>query len=184
MSLLRQFRVKQKRDAEEAAQKRADRIAKRVARAAAKADGLADLPLEVALAMELNPAQPTEPEPVQADDSVTNLVARLMAIRKRIWMLQAVFAVSLIQETAIEANRYLQIFQELAALLREKDPSALESLTLGHESLLLAPALPIKQSIPLSTQRLCEMRWQAMTQPTQRAPKRPTVSDGLDWLVS
>jgi len=94
------------------------------------------------------------------------------------------FAVSLSADCALEANRYLQIFQELAEQLKAKDPSKLEDLVRNHESLLLAPALPIKQSIPLSTQRLVELRWEAMTQPTQRAPKRPAdeMRDGLDCL--
>jgi hypothetical protein len=56
MSILRRLRAKQKREAEEAEQRRVARLAKKVARAAAKADGLADLPLEVALAIESNPA--------------------------------------------------------------------------------------------------------------------------------
>jgi hypothetical protein len=186
MTILQRLRAKQKADAEHAAKRRAARIAKKVARAAAKDDGLNDLPLSVALAVELNPA-PAKPEPETvptADDSVAGLVSRLTAIRERIWRLQAMFAVSLSADCALEANRYLQIFQELAEQLKAKDPSKLEDLVRNHESLLLAPSLPIKQSIPLSTQRLVELRWEAMTQPTQRAPKRPAdeMRDGLDCL--
>ncbi len=188
MSLLTQLRAQQKREAEEAARRlearRAARIAKKVAREAAKTDGLADLPLDVALAIEANPAPASTPTP--ADDTVADLVARLTAIRKRIWMLQAVFAVSLSQETAIEANRYLALFQTIAEQLRAKDPSALDDLVRGHESLLQAPALPIRPTIPLSTQELVEMRWEARTQkPTYQAPKRPTdsIHDGLSWMV-
>ena len=148
--------------------------------------GLADLPPEITAAMEENPAQPKEPEPapVQADDSVANLVARLTAIRERIWRLQSMFAVSLSQETAIEANNYLQLFQTLAERLKQRDPTAFSDLVSGHESLLQSPALPLKQSIPLATQRLCEMRWQVSQAPAQRAPKPPTVPDGLDWLLT
>ncbi|MGB8064325.1 MAG: hypothetical protein WCF26_20725 [Candidatus Sulfotelmatobacter sp.] len=183
--LVKLLKAKKKREEEEAAKRSAARIARKVRREQSQASGLDDLPLEVAVAMEENPAQHKEPAPVEADDSIASLVARLTAIRERIWRLQSVFAVSLSMETAIEANRYLQLFQELAAQLREKDPSALESLTVGQESLLLSPPIPLKQSIPLSTQRLVEMRWQAMTQPTQRAPKHPPgyVPDGLQGFV-
>lgn len=187
MSLLQQFRAKQKREAEEKARRRAKRIARKVAREQSQASGLDDLPLEIAVAMEENPApEPASsaaPAPV-SDDSVENLVSRLNAIRERIWRLQSVFAVSLSQETAIEANRFLQLFQTLAEQLREKDPAALARLTDGHESLLLSPAMPVKPTIPLDTQHLCELRWQAMTQPTRRPPKRPAVPDGLDWMCS
>jgi hypothetical protein len=94
------------------------------------------------------------------------------------------FAVSLSADCAIEANRYLKLFQDLASQLRAKDPSKLEDLVRGHESLLLAPALPIKQTIPLDTQRLCEMRWELSQATVRRAPKHPAVSDGLDWLLT
>src|SRR6266852_2948721 len=111
MSLLTQLRAKQRREAEEAAQRRAARIARKVARAAEKsrADGLNDLPLEVAVAMEQNPVPPDKPEPATVDDSVEGLVARLTKIREKIWRLQAMFAVTLSQEIAIEANRYLHL---------------------------------------------------------------------------
>jgi hypothetical protein len=170
------------------AKRRAARIAKKVAREKSQSgldDGLNDLPLAVALAIEEIPAQPdAEPTPVQPDDSTVDaLVRRLTMIRERIWQLQSVFAVSLSQDAAFEANRYLALFQDLAEQLKAKDPSALDDLVRNHESLLLAPALPLKQSIPLDTQRLCEIRWQASTQPSPKAPKRPTVPDGLDWLV-
>ena len=138
----------------------------------------------MAVGIEVN--EPVKPEPAPAptaDDSVPGLVERLATIRERIWRLRAMFAVSLSADCAIEANRYLQLFQELAQRLREKDPSALEALTLGHESLLLSPPIPIKQSIPLDTQRLCEMRWELNQARSPRPPKRPTVPDGLDWLV-
>jgi hypothetical protein len=189
-SLLTQLKAKQKREAEEAARRRAvrstaQRLRRKIARESAQDDGFSALPLEVAVAMEVNsaPAPPApEPAPIP-DDSVESLVARLKAIRERIWMLQAVFAVSLSQETAIEANRFLALFQDIASKLREKDPIALEALTRGHESLLLSPPVPIRQRIPLSTQQLLEMRWAAMTALAKRPPKRPKVPDGLDWMV-
>ena len=177
MAYLRWLAAKQKAEA-------AARIAKKVARGAVEPDGLNDLPLEIAVAIELNSPQPEATEPAVAqDDDVPGLVSRLTAIRERIWRLQAMFAVSLSLDCAMEANRYLTLFQDIAHKLGEKDPAALEALTRGHESLLLSPPIAVKQSIPLETQRLCEMRWEAMTQPSQRPPKRPTVPDGLDWMV-
>jgi hypothetical protein len=171
--------------------RRTVRIARKVARTAGKpsglGDGLNDLPLAVALAIEENPAQPVKPEPAPAqdDDSVPSLVSRLTAIREKIWHLQAVFAVSLSPDCLLDANKYLTLFQSIAEQLKAMDPTALEKLTRGHESLLLSPPIPLKQSIPLSTQRLVEMRWEALTQPTPRAPKRPVASvpDGLDWML-
>jgi len=189
---MQRLRAKQKADAaraaEQAAKRRAARIAKKVAHAAEKDDGLSDLPLSVAIAIELNPAQPVKPEPAPLpvpDDSVQSLVSRLAAIRERIWRLRAMYAVSLSHDCLMESDRYLTLFQDLAEKLREKDKAALEALTSGHESLLLSPPIPAKQNIPLSTQRLVEMRWEAMTQPTQRAPKRPAdeMRDGLDCLL-
>lgn len=189
MANLRRLAAKQKADAARAAEQAAKRKAARIARKVAReqADGLDDLPLEVAVAIELNSAQPVNPEggpAFTADDSVPSLVERLTAIREKIWRLQATFAVSLSHDCLMEANRYLLLFQDLAGQLKAKDTAALEALTLGHESLLLSPPIPVKQSIPLSTQNLVETRWLAMTQPTHRAPKRPSVPDGLDWLLT
>ncbi|MGD1082494.1 MAG: hypothetical protein ABR881_29610 [Candidatus Sulfotelmatobacter sp.] len=185
MSLAELLRAKQKRDAEEAAKRRAARIARKVARVAPEPSGLYDLPLEIAVAMEESPAQPVKPAPVQTDETVANLVSRLEAIRERIWRLQSMFAVTLSHDCALEANRYLQLFQELAQQLKDKDQSALGRLVRGHESSLLSPAIPMKQSIPLATQRLCEIRWEASQAPVQRAPKRPadSVPDGLGWML-
>jgi hypothetical protein len=85
----------------------------------------------------------------------------------------------------LDANKYLSLFQAIAEQLKLKDATALDELTRGHESLLLSPSIPLKQSVPISTQRLVEMRWEAMTQPTQRAPKRnvASVPDGLGWML-
>jgi hypothetical protein len=174
------------RGKELAEKRRMARIAKKVARAAAKPDGLDDLPLAVALAIELNPAQPVKSEPsAPMDDSVPGLVARLTAIREKIWRLQAMYAVSLSHDCAMDANRYLTLFQDIAQKLRDKDSSALEAITHGHESLLLSPPIAVKQSIPLATQNLVETRWLAMTQPMRRPPKRHVASipDGLDWML-
>jgi hypothetical protein len=187
MTIMQRLRAKQKADAEQAAKRRAAQIARKVAREQPQANGLDDLPLEVAVAIELSPEQPVKPDPapIPADDSVPGLVARLTAIREKIWCLQAMFAVSLSHDCAMDANRYLTLFQDIAQKLRDKDPAALEAITHGHESLLLSPPIAVKQSIPLATQTLVETRWLAMTQPMQRPPKRhvASVPDGLDWML-
>jgi hypothetical protein len=186
MTIMQRLLAKQKADAaraaEQAAKRSAARIARKVARTAAQPSGLDDLPINIALAIELNP-QPVTPASAPEDDSVPSLVARLTAIREKIWRLQAMFAVSLSPDCLMDANKYLTLFQSIAEQLKVKDATALDELTRDHESLLLSPSIPLKQTVPLSTQRLVEIRWEAMTQPTQRAPKLPTVPDGLDWLV-
>jgi hypothetical protein len=177
-ALAKKEKLKAKQEA-----RRLARIAAKVARTESPADGLQDLPLSVAVAIEQNAARSAKPAPVEpkAEATVDELVTRLLAIRERIWRLQSVFAVSLSQEVAIEANRFLLLFQELAAELKVKAPDALAALTVGHESLLLAPAMLVKPTISLDTQRVCEMRWLAVTQPGPRAPKRPadTIHDGM-----
>jgi hypothetical protein len=186
MRLMQRLAARQKADAaraeEMAAKRYAVRIARNVARDEAEANGLDDLPLAIAVAIELNP-QPVTPASAPEDDSVLSLVARLTAIREKIWRLQAMFAVTLSTDCAMDANKYLALFQTIAAQLKIKDATALDELTRGHESLLLSPSIPLKQTVPLSTQRLVETRWEAMTQSIRKAPKPPTIPDGLDWLV-
>jgi hypothetical protein len=184
VSILQRLRAKQQADAE----KREIRLAKQrgygvAARARAKQQqqsGLDDLPLEVAAAIEqLKP--PSKPEEAKsADASVEELVSRLGAIREHIWRLQAVFAVSLSHDSAVKADRYLQLFHALAAELKIKDAAALDQLVAGHESLLLSPTVPVRQTIPIETQRFVELRWEASQAPIRRAPKRSAdcVGDG------
>jgi hypothetical protein len=189
MALLKKLMAKQKADAtrvaEQAAKRRAARIARKVARVAEEAqNGLDDLPLEVAVAIEANSAQPIQAVNAQPDDTVENLVARLEAIRERIWRLQAMFAVTLSHDCAMEADRFLALFQSLLAQqLKAKDVGAFDSLVRGHEALLLSPPVQTKPTIRLDTQRLCELRWEAATQPVRRAPKPPAHPDGLSWMV-
>src|ERR1700681_4291640 len=121
MALLRKLQAKQKADLEEAEKKREARLEKRrqYAKAArdrglAQNDGLSDLPLLIATAIEELPATEPEPVPVQPDASSDELVARLPAIKERIFSLHAVFAVSLSHDAAMEANRFLVLFQDLA----------------------------------------------------------------------
>ena len=163
---------------------RAGRERRRKAKALAES-GIQDLPPEVAVgvedALKATAPEPTTPKP--ADATVNELVARLISIRERIFRLSAMFAVSLSSDNAMEANRYLVLFQTIAAQLEEKDANALANITRGFESLLMSPPFPTHRTIPLDTQKLVELRWDAMRSPVRRTPMPPSVSDGLDWLV-
>jgi hypothetical protein len=148
--------------------------------------GIDDLPVAVALVVEENLAQTpaAEPTPASASPATTaELVARLTAIRERIWRLRAVFAVTLSHDAAVEADRYVEMFQYIGRELQAKDAGEYASLTRGHEALLESPPVTVRPTIPLAVQHLAEMRWHAATQPRQRTPKSPTVPDGLDWMV-
>ena len=149
--------------------------------------GLDDLPDVVALALEQTPTTAPKPAttPPSQDSNPAELVARLEAIKERIFRLHSVYAVSLSIDCAIEANQFLAIFQEIAAQLKSRDPQALEKVVSGHEAILLSPPIPVKQTIPLETQRLVELRWELSQAAVQRppTPTRPNVPDGLDWLV-
>jgi hypothetical protein len=188
MTLMQRLIAKQKADkakAEARLEKR--RGYARAARERAQAandTGLDDLPAEVAVAIEESSAAPEPaPEPVKPYASVEELVKRLEAIRERIFRLHALFAVSLSQEAAIEANRYVALFQDLAAELRAKQPEALERIVAGHEAILTSPPVRVRQQIPIETQQWVELRWEAMQSPTRRPPKPPMVPDGLDAFV-
>jgi hypothetical protein len=148
--------------------------------------GIDDLPIAVALVVEENLAQSRATEPTSASASpatTAELVERLTAIRERIWRLRAVFAVTLSHDAAVEADRYVEMFQSIGRELQAKDAGEYAALTRGHEALLESPPVTVRPTIPLAVQHLAEMRWEAATQARLRAPKRPTVSDGLDWMV-
>jgi hypothetical protein len=148
--------------------------------------GLDDLPVAVAVAIEQSLGAPAAtPEPPQpADATVEELVTRLEAIKDRIFRLRAVFAVTLSQDCAMEANRYLALFQTTATQLEEKDPDSLANITRGFESLLLSPPIQMKGTIPLETQRLVEQRWEISQSPRRRPPMQAdTIGDGLGWLL-
>jgi len=192
MTLMQRLIEKQKADAE----RREARLQKRRgyakegrerARRLAES-GLEDLPLLVAASIEQMPVTPRSPpasEHPQPTASSEELVTRLKAIKERIFRLHSLYAVSLSIDCALEANRFLAIFQDIAAELRAKDPQALDTIVAGHEAILNSPPIPVKQTIPLETQRLCELRWELSQTPVQRppTPTRPNVPDGLDWLV-
>ncbi|MGD0135264.1 MAG: hypothetical protein ABSE57_24725 [Bryobacteraceae bacterium] len=150
------------------------------AKAKRDASGLDDLPVEVAVAIENHVQQ--SPAPVECekqDATAEELVARLTAIRERIWKLRAMFAVTLSQDAALEADRYLRLFQQLGQELIAKDKGAFDSLVIGHEALLLSPPTTVRQTIPLATQRLVEMRWEAMTRRSSRSAPSTRPADGI-----
>jgi hypothetical protein len=122
-----------------------------------------------------------------SEASVDDLVARLESIKDRIFRLQAVFAVSLAHDAAIEANRYLCLFQTIAADLKLKNPEALEKIVAGHEFAILSPAIPFKRTVSLDTQRMIELRWESQSGPTRRELPKPRpdgyVADGLPGWV-
>lgn len=190
-SLMERLKEKQKADAD----RREARLEKRRGYAQAGRErerarrlaesGLDDLPLDIAVRLEELPAADPPPVPVQPDASSAELVKRLEAIKDRIFRLRATFAVSLSQDAAMEGNRFVVLFQDLARQLQAKDADALAALTLGHESLLLSPPVPVRQTIPLETQRLCELRWEVSQSPMRHIPKRPVenVPDGLSWML-
>lgn len=187
-------RLKRKQKADEARREarlekrrgyaRADRLRERAARLAES--GLDDLPDEIAISIEdaLETRAPEGTKPADAAP-VENLVARLASIKERILRLHAVFAVSLSFDAAIEANRFLAVFQDLAQQLQTKDAAAYDNLVRGHESLLLSPPIPVRQTVPLDTQRMCELRWEVSRSPVRHVPMRPTegVPDGLGWML-
>jgi hypothetical protein len=183
---MQRIRAKRKADKEKAEarleKRRGYARAARERAQAANNTGLDDLPAEIAVAIEELPAVP-EPAPEPSKPSVEELVERLTAIRERIFRLHAVFAVSLSQETAIEANRFVALFQDLASELRVKQPDALERIVAGHEAILTSPPVRVRQQIPIETQKWVELRWEAMQSPTRRPPKPPMVPDGLDAFV-
>jgi hypothetical protein len=149
--------------------------------------GIHDLPAEVAVVVEENLAQSlaADPAPVPSTATVPELVERLTAIRERIWRLRSVYAVTLSQDTAVEANQYVDLFQSLAAELRVRDADALEALTRGHESTLLSPPVTVRPTIPLAAQMWCEMKWLAQRQPEEpgRNIGPDTIHDGMGQFL-
>ncbi len=192
MALLRKLLAKQKADREEAERKHQARLEKRrgYARAArergwAKQNDLADLPVEVAVAIEQAPATPT-PETVKpADSSAEELVERLTVIRERLFWLQAVWATTLSPDIYQEADRYRRLFQELGEQLKAKDIDEFDRLVCGHEALLLAEPTSAKPSLPLATQRWFELAGEIQNTRVVSAATTPNgyVADGLQGFL-
>jgi hypothetical protein len=70
------------------------------------------------------------------------------------------------------ANKFVTLFQNLAAELKEKQPEALDKIIAGHEAMLMSPPIPVKETIPIATQQWVELRWDSQLRPIRRPPKR------------
>jgi hypothetical protein len=186
-ALMRKLLAKQKADREKEESKRETRAQKRreYASTARERDRLRRLSSGLASLADATEPAKAMPEPVPPDPSAEDLVVRLEAIKQRILRLHSMFATTLAFDCAMEANRYVTLFRNLAQELKAKDPDALTALTLGHEAILLSPPVPVRQQIPVETQKLCELQWEVMRSPIRRVPKRATdtIHDGLSWML-
>jgi hypothetical protein len=154
----------------------------------AQQNGLDDLPGEIALVIEENAARKAAPvsQPAKADDaSAEDLVARLTAIRERLFWLQAVWATTLSHDVYQEADRYRQLFHDLGEELRAKAPDELDDLIAGHEALLLAEPISQKPTLPLASQRMFELAGELQSTQTAKPQPRPAgyVADGLQSFL-
>lgn len=190
-SLMQRIRAKQKADAEKVAlrlEKRRGyaRAARERALQAANNTGLDDLPPEIAVAIEELPAAPEPvPEPAKPDASVEDLVARLEAIKNRLFWLAAVWANTLSSDVYHEAERYRTIFRELDGQLRAQDPAAADRIIAGHEALLLSEPAPAKPRLSLEQQQWFELMGEVRNTRTVRAEPKPDgyVPDGLQAFL-
>ena len=150
-----------------------------------KESGLDDLPAMVAASIELHSPVPQEIKPADpASDSVDDLVKRLEAIKRRLFWLQAVFANTLSRDTALEADRYRQLFHDVGEQLKAKDRNAFDRLVAGYEALLLAEPVPIKGTIPINVQRRFELLGELQLRPSPKPiPKPGYVPDGLQSFL-
>ena len=116
----------------------------------------------------------------QRDD----LVARLTAIRERLFWLAACWATTLSPDIAWEADRYRKLFHELADELRKLDADAVSHLMEGYEALLCAEPMN-KPTIPLAAQRWHELAGEVRSAPAVPQKRKPDgyVPDGLQHLV-
>ena len=154
----------------------------------AQQNGLDDLPGEIAFVIEENAARKTAPvsQPAKADDaSAEDLVARLTAIRERLFWLQAVWATTLSHDVYQEADRYRQLFHDLGEELRAKAPDELDDLIAGHEALLLAEPISQKPTLSLATQRWFELAAEIRNIPSGRHAIQTDgyVADGLQSFL-
>jgi hypothetical protein len=189
MSLMQRIRAKQKADAEKAEARLEKRrgYARAARERAQAANGLDDLPIEVAVAIEqqLSATPEPEPEPPKPDASVGELVARLEAIKDRIFWLAAVWANTLSSDVRHEAERFRAIFRELDGQLRAQDPAAADRIIEEHEALLLAEPDPAKPRVSLAVQQWFELMGEVRNTRTVRAEPKPDgyVPDGLQAFL-
>lgn len=124
-------------------------------------------------------AKPPDPE------SAAGLILRLTAIRERLFWLAAVYANTLSQDVALEADAFRKLFRDIGERLKSLDAQAYEDLIAGHEALLLSEPAPVKHTIPLKLQESVEMLWEMQSLPKPKpTPTRPySVPDGLNWML-
>lgn len=144
-----------------------------------------DLPLNVAIVIEENAARSKTPAKCEdTPDSAANLEERLTAIRERLFWLQAVWTTTLSPDVAREADRYRELFRELADELRKQDPESVDRLVAGHEPLLLCDPSPPKPTVPIATQQLIELAFEVRGQRRQSPkPQHDYLPDGLQRFV-
>jgi hypothetical protein len=151
-------------------------------------NGLDDLPVEVAVVIEENSARKAAPvsQPAKPGDaSLEDLVARLTAIRERLFWLQAIWATTLSHDVYQEADRYGQLFHDLGEQLKAKTPDELDRLIAGHEALLLAEPISQKPTLSLATQRWFELAAEIRDAPAGRHSIQLDgyVADGLQSFL-
>ena len=141
------------------------------------------LPAEVAIVIEANATKSTPAKPQPARDPA-KLVERLTKIRERLFWLAAVWANTLSPDVAYEADRFRQLFRDLADELRKQDADAADRLIRGHEALLLSDPMP-KPTLPLRTQNWIEMAGEVRSTPRPAPKEQPPgyVSDGLQGFL-
>ena len=118
-----------------------------------------------------------------SESSAQDLIVRLTAIRERLFRLQAVWATSLSPDVALEADRFRQLFHDLASQLQDR--REVDALIAGHEALLLCDPSPPKPSVPLAAQRWFELIGEVRSghSPTPQPKPAGYVPDGLQNFV-
>jgi hypothetical protein len=143
-----------------------------------------NLPLDVALVIEENSSTPPSVQRDDAPDTIENLVARLTAIRERLFWLAACWATTLSPDIAREADRYRDLFHDVAEQLRKQDPEKVDALITGHEALLLAEPSS-KPTLPSRWQQWFELAGEVRGERSQLPRPKPPgyVPDGLSSFV-
>ncbi len=118
-------------------------------------------------------------------EEITQHTQRLTQIRERLFWLQAVWSNTLSPDVAREADKYRELFHELAAHLNEHDPDAVDKLIRGHEALLLADPFPSKPTLPVAAQQWFELAGEVRNERSQLPKPKPDgyVADGLQRFV-
>lgn len=118
-----------------------------------------------------------------SDSSPQNVIARLIAIRERLFRLQAVWTTSLSPDVALEADRFRQLFHDLASQIQDR--REVDALIAGHEALLLCEPTPPKPTVPMAAQRWFELAGEIRSERSRPEPPKPEgyVPDGLQPFV-